>query len=66
MGKLVRVRVRVRFWVRVELGLGLAKVVGFTAFKPLKLLVSLEKKHKLSISLWQFCLHCSFDLIGKH
>ena len=45
MGKLARVRVK--FWVsvRVELGLGLGliKVVGFTAFKPLKLLVSREE-----------------------
>ena len=43
MGKLVRVRVKFWIRVRVELGLGLAKVVGFTAFKLLKLLVSLEK-----------------------
>ena len=47
MGKLVQVRVK--FWVRVrvELGLGLywvAKVVGFTAFKLFKFLVSFEKK----------------------
>ena len=50
MGKLVRVRVT--FWakVRVRLGLGLVKVVGFTAFKLLKLLVSLEKR-KLSVLL---------------
>ena len=39
MGKLVRVRVE----LGLGLGLGLMKVVSFTAFKPLKLLVSLEK-----------------------
>ena len=53
-------------WSRLGIGLGLAKVVGFTAFKPLKLLVSLEKKRKLSVSLRRNCLRCSFHLIEKH
>ena len=34
---------------RLGLDLWLVKVVGFTAFKLLKLLVSLEKKRKLSV-----------------
>ena len=41
MGKLVRVELS--FGLGLGLRLGLAKVYGFTAFKPLKLLVSLKK-----------------------
>ena len=41
-------KVAVKFWFRVSVQerveLGLARVVGFTAFKPFKSLVSLEKR----------------------
>ena len=62
MGKLVRVRVKFWFRVKVELRLGLVKVVGFTAFKRLNCSFHLKKAQVVSFTAAKL-LGCSFYLI---